>query len=820
MTRTRTFTERPAGRCRPRLERLESRIALAVSIGTSVQDVVNVGAGLSSTGQIAMSTFPAIVNLSSPTVLSVQFSNTIDPFSLRQLDVEIQEQQNGSWMNVFNVSNAPAESLDSTSTQLNLTLTQPLAPGDYRVVLPPTSSLLWLGTESSIASSHDQVLGTFSVVQPGVTIGNALVLGTVGSATLSASGSLDLANNPGAVALYQFTLPSGHHWKIGAEVFANQIGSALLSNLTLFDAQGQPISSANLGDANDPTDPYLFAGLEPGTYYLGVSGAGNVPRTSNGYNLALGTPASNLPGQTGGAFRLDLVAAPADAPTQVLGFSLQYADPLDPHPTGFALAFSSAIDVSTLVGSPSPGVELVNQAGDVFPVTLVAQHATLAQYYFVANEDLPAGQYSVVAATANGGLTDLTGSAPVASGLPSGVLATFQVSGSLDVNPYDLGPLYGQVFNGVNGQVTIAPGASVTYRFVTTFEGRYKLTGSYSGGSLTYQTLGSNGVVGVPVESQSGQFAERFADLTPGVYFIQFRNVGTTPTSLNWALRNPTAPGSFESLLSNGVGQESALNALSITGSALGLDGSGSTGSSVSTQPAPGAATALLSNTPSALASHGLAPSGLVFTLGNTLVGRPTTDADHIAAVGPTSGSGAFALASSTTGVPQGLGYAKAPAISSSDGAPVASSSPAPAGRPSTDPEPVNGALVAAALPSPGSDSNASAIAAADWFSNLGKFANRLMTLAPLESPPDEISPDTSKAVITLARDDAPVATTEEGTVEQTNLEASLAIVTATALSFHYQAPFKRWLKRSRTPAESRRFSPLRLNGRSPLARF
>src|SRR3712207_8784353 len=61
---------------------------------------------------------------------------------------------------------------------------------------------------------------------------------------------------------------------------AERDGGTFNAALALFDSQGRLIKSDDKGRADMPLDPYLFAGLQPGTYYLGVSGSRSEEHTS------------------------------------------------------------------------------------------------------------------------------------------------------------------------------------------------------------------------------------------------------------------------------------------------------------------------------------------------------------------------------------------------------------------------------------------------------------------------------------------------------------------------------------------------------------
>ena len=73
------------------------------------------------------------------------------------------------------------------------------------------------------------------------------------------------------------------------------MAASLLTDLSLFGADGTLLATRNAGTGipSNPNDPYLFTGLERGTYYVGVSAAENVPYTPGGYDPVLGIPGLN-----------------------------------------------------------------------------------------------------------------------------------------------------------------------------------------------------------------------------------------------------------------------------------------------------------------------------------------------------------------------------------------------------------------------------------------------------------------------------------------------------------------------------------------------
>src|SRR5208337_2150128 len=170
-----------------------------------------------------------------------------------------------------------------------------------------------------------------------------------GSQVQTSSGSLDLAAAQ-TYALYKVTLGPGHFWRLGVELDAQRVGSSLLGALTLFDQQGNVLATRDSGTglSSSPDDPYFFTGLNPGIYYVGVSGAGNLPGQPGGYDPVAGTIGTAGSQQAGGKYVLDLVADSADTPTRVLGVGLQWGDPLGTSPTGLVLGFSGSIDVNSL----------------------------------------------------------------------------------------------------------------------------------------------------------------------------------------------------------------------------------------------------------------------------------------------------------------------------------------------------------------------------------------------------------------------------------------------------------------------------------------
>ena len=186
-------------------------------------------------------------------------------------------------------------------------------------------------------------IGGFTVVGAGATFGGATDLGTINSFVPPINGSLDPDTFQSAVDLYRFTLPEGPPlWQVGISVSAHSIGSGLLPALTLFKQEAgsnviTTVATRNSGSGlpGDPDDPYLIMGLSPGTYYIGVSGANNLPTASNGYDPNFGDSGSAGIPQPGGpfGFQLDVAAQPHVQASQLVNFTVDHADLLDPSPT-------------------------------------------------------------------------------------------------------------------------------------------------------------------------------------------------------------------------------------------------------------------------------------------------------------------------------------------------------------------------------------------------------------------------------------------------------------------------------------------------------
>lgn len=825
MSRTLRHPNRQTGRCRPRLERLEGRLALSMGAGPVLPPSISAPpvSAFETTEPPELGPYlqPVDTGPASGSVLygpvstvSVGFDRPLDANNLMFEDVVIEREEDGGWVRAYDPSTPPFESLDDTGTRLVLTLDAPLGPGHYRLVLPTGSFLM--GSDGSMIDDpgSDQVLGDFTIVRPGATLTDAEALpDPTAGAVLEAWGALDLADDPGAVRLYRVELPEGHHWRLGVQVDAGSLGSSLLSTLALFDAEGRVLSTSTVGRPAAPKDPYLFAGLAPGTYYLGLSGHGNLPGQAGGYDPATGLRGTSDRPDLGGAFRLQVVADPADAPTRLLDFQLDRADPRSTVPTGMTLGFSGPLDLNALRGSPCPGLVLLGPDGRPVPMTAVRLDEATARYGFVFDQALAPGRYTVrLADEAGAGLTDLAGWRPVAPGEPEGVLASFTVEGVGPTarDPRDLGPLYGDFHDGRDSLETIAPGTAVSFRFVALTEGHYVFSTlpTSAGAELVLRIHGPNGASTLDVSPP----AQPMVYLKPGPYLVQLVNVGSGPVTTGWEFHLNTPR---DALLDNGIGQTPALSlrlvrpdsAPGLAAPAVEASGPSWARSNVVMGPASGqfaGASDVIEPTATGAApvDRGGAPlttAGLVLAPVSEAVGRPST----------TAGTAAGPVALSARGGPGSQGLlggqdlarrgprprttdeveAEAPPVPA-PGEEVAEGRPAPV----EDRAPVNGPMVAEA---PGqAKGDALVIATAEWLARVQESAMAFLTSQPAEAPDVDVLPVPPAEDAESARGDG---RHESGEVEQATLDAPLTVAVASVLAMRYHQPMLGWLRRRRS---------------------
>lgn len=632
MSRPDRSSRRRVARPRLLLDGLEARQLCTVGVASSVLAVVS--------AQPA----PGAELATPPGVLSVTFSR---PLLSGSLGSDLQLKRVADDGSASTTSLGPFESLDEGGTTLRATLPEgSLTPGHYQLVLSATNALV--GEGDAMTAGEEQVVSDFVVASPaasGVRLADAIDLGTLGSSTTptAAAGSLDLAAEPGAVKLYRVTLPAGRPWRLGAEVALPDGGDSLDSILSLFDSGGRPISTAGVGQSGIPRDPYLFAALAPGTYYLGVSGRGNQPGEPGGYDPSTGVAGSSGAGQAGGRFQILVVAEALGGPTTVLSSSLDQADPRGAAPTGLTLRFSGALgSIRDAAGRPGASPALIDQDGKAWPFQFSAYDASTASLSLIFGEALPAGRYTL-AQPEQGGLVDLVGRSPVAPGRPAGVLASFDVApAAANGDPLDLGPLFpASATAGISREFDVTPGEPTSVRFVVLEGGVYELQSDSGGSPVSIQVGGSEARPSRDLDGTSHTYT-----FSPGVYTLTFRTGGSGGAHVDFSIRSLMDQVEFESFAFNGLGQ----------GSALGLRLIEST--------AADASTAGPSATPSEPAARGASPlatsagmAGLYLSPGGVAVGQIRAGSSHVEAVGPAAPGGSPAIAAGGVGLLQGIHY-------------------------------------------------------------------------------------------------------------------------------------------------------------------
>ena len=497
---------------------------------------------------------PDSVLTASPLSLVLAFNR---PIFSDTVDSDVVVMQTDSEGNPTGYTSPNELTVNPSATQLTVALPEILKPGHYQIWIVGTSSIMDIDGNYLTDGLNNIMVDQFDVAVPRVSLDDAVDLGTADPTPQQVTGSLDFQANPYAVSLYQIHLDPGHFWRLGLEVSAQRDGGTLDTALALFDDQGRAIATDEVGRKDAPNDPYLFAGLNPGTYYIGVSGVNNLPGPKGGYDPATGSAGSVPQTQDAGAFTLHVVADPVDTPPQLSSFTVDHADALTSAPTGLTLGFSRTISLSSQFGNLAPilnkGIEVRDQNGLSWPVQVSAYHETDAKISYLFDEFLPPGHY-VVELPRQGGLTDLAGLPPVADGQPSGILGQFDVpasEGSSD--PLDLGALLPKAArDGVVFDVALSEGQTAGYRLVVTVPGMYKFQAQSSGDPPSIQ------IVGPGVDHSISLDGSNDTLLSPGVYSIVFQAPPTGPLSVHSFFH--LASSDIEIVLANGVGQGPALS--------------------------------------------------------------------------------------------------------------------------------------------------------------------------------------------------------------------------------------------------------------------
>jgi hypothetical protein len=539
-----------------------------------------------------------------------------------------------------------------------------LGPGTYQIAILPGTALAtafsMLYASSAWAGSQPVPIAQFTVLGQGVTLGNAVKLGNISPTTQTVSGFIDPQDSSSAVSLYQITLPPGHLWQLNAQVLAQASGSPLLAGLTLFDAQGNELAQnkAGEGSANDQSDPSLIKGLEPGTYYVGISDDNNLPGRLNGYNPVTGTPGTAGFDDPSGPFRLQLFAEPVVGTTTLVSESLDHADSFEPSPTGLDLTFSGSVDATPLFlpDQQETALEVVDSSGRVWPITAVSDQTSTNTLGFIFDEPLPAGSYSLVE-PAQGGLTDLSGQPLVApAGNPPGVLARWTVAAATGPSdPDNLGVIWPGPVNvtwdsSIARTTELAAGQETAYRFVVICPGIYEVQTRVSTGQVDLEVTGAGGTTVLTADNLIG-LNRSYPTLQPGVYSVRLIAAGAQPALVQWVLK-PIAL-DYEKIIENGVGQTPVLTS-SLVGS-LPDDQAASASDGAANGVTSGGIGA--GSTVTTLVASPIPSSLLLVSMDAGLMGLPGANTENVAAVGPMVEGAMVSVADRVNGLMPGIRY-------------------------------------------------------------------------------------------------------------------------------------------------------------------
>lgn len=668
-------------RHRPIFDHLEARLAL--SGATTDPSMLALSAGQSVGGGTAsvlsiVSTSPSntAVLSSSPTILRVGFDRPINGFSIFSHDFNLVHVASDGSTSPLSAGEARAfetlDPTDPTGSRVALSLSKSLIPGHYQVLLAPESQIRGEDGTSLASRGSSPVVSDFTVVPATSGLATADNLQVIGPDEKTVSGMLDLTDDPGAVQYHKFTLAPGHFWQVGLEVSAHRDGGTLNSTVSVFDASGRLIATSNAGLPGNSGDPYLFEGLAPGTYTVGVSARTNIPDASGHYSPSAGLVGSPSTAQ-GGPYRLHLVADPADSPVSILGLQVDHADPLSVQPTGLTIAFSGGLNPSGFQAAGGHPLSLIDQNGQSWLLTVLRYDATKAELSLGIDRPLAPGSYSLAL---NGlGLVDLAGREPVAKDQASGVLGHFDVA-AWALPSGDLGPILSGSSSGVGAQIAVAPGHPVTEQFTIIEPGLYAFDGLNTSNGSQFSILDGSGNVVATGPDAKASGAVLFS-LSAGTYSLAIST--TTPGSTNLTLGIRPKLDVSSSLLDSGVAQGPALNLRLVTPQ-VGFAATSTTAVSVpsvatpSTVPAPSVAAIPATSWPAAAPStdlqatpsvqvtptvvgmstpYGASAMGWLFQL--SLVGRPSPTSDQVSVVGLMNSSSQAAVAMNIDGLPGGL---------------------------------------------------------------------------------------------------------------------------------------------------------------------
>ncbi len=431
----------------------------------------------------------------SPLVLRLSLSSALDPNTVQpDQTVWLTYNPTGAFGNANDVD-VPLGNVNFTAAadELQLTPASALAPGYYQVRLAGNSSggqpvvadlnETPLGTDAAHPLGQDfaetfQVIGIDGNVGPNAasddTAATAQQLGNItGVSLVQVAGTIgddpaynfnspnpNLENPAAQVDLYHFEVTGPGRHQLTAEVFAGRIGSPLDAGLSLFEVDpstGQLVLvAANDNSLNDAaatngtsplfTDPVLYAGLTAGSYYVAVSGTGNVPDPTEGQAVGVNgvfdpnIAYSGTNGFTTGDYVLNLqVGAGAATPPKVVDVSLAQGAQLNGPPGIFTAQFSEPVNLPQLdelafANSPTltlNAVYIQGSNGQQYQARLASYDPTTNVGTFLLLQPVPAGPAQLhLSGSGPLGLTDLAGDPIVGDGAPSGdYVVDFTVGG-------------------------------------------------------------------------------------------------------------------------------------------------------------------------------------------------------------------------------------------------------------------------------------------------------------------------------------------------------------------------------------------------------
>ena len=466
------------------------------------------------------------------------------------------------------------------------------------------------------------------MVQAGLDTSRAVDLGRASATETVRPGSLDLAGHPDATDVYKFALPAGGGWDVALGISARRDGGTLNPTVTLYDAQGREIATADQERSDSPTDPSLTRRLDAGTYYLAVSGS--------------------LPsGTTDGVYRVHLAASPASSSIAATAIAIDRANPNSDQPTGITVHFSGPIDLDPLRLAPDQAVSLVDSQGRSWPLSASGVAAYRTAISFVLDRGLPAGTYAVQLGDTKA-LVALDGRTPTTL---DGTLGTIVVAPSSRSTPDDLGTLWGVNGSSVSGSIAMAPGETTTRTFTVLATGSQTLDIQGDPSQFQVDILDAHGhpyqgTTELTADSSLAGLGRRGYLLTAGTYTMSLTNLGDVSGTAHFTITMQTGLGA--SLLDTGVGQGERTSGVKVVAptstTPVGLPTTPAAMGSDSASPSSFVKTAGAVPSATVGASAGGKSAGPGETTGATLltggvpVGRPSPSLNRVVVVGPSGG--------------------------------------------------------------------------------------------------------------------------------------------------------------------------------------